>query len=246
MSDPFSKFGIDHLSVSSLNLWRAEPARWVARYLYGVKDDGIMASAWRGNAVEAGLNQALAGEDDDTSINIALSNFDLATGGEVTDETAAERSNIPGMVRQVALNLRPLGRPLTTQRRVERRLSGIEVPIIGYVDYEWDEFLVDLKSTLRMPSAPRGDHAVQVVSYGDCLNKRPGLIYVTPKKYQRFNQAQMDLEDARWTLRRSALALRITLEVAADRDEAAAFQVPRFDDFRWNPATIEAAKAIWR
>lgn len=256
MSDPFSKFGIDHLSVSSLNLWRAEPGRWVARYLYGVKDDGVMVAAWRGNAVEAGLNQALAGADDDTSINVALSNFDLAcediparTLNEddgLRDQMESERSNIPSMVRLVAQNLRPLGRPLITQRRVERRLPGIEVPIIGYVDYEWDEFLVDLKSTLRMPSAPRGDHAVQVVSYGDCLNKRPGLIYVTPKKYRRFNQDQMDLEEARWTLRRSALALRITLEVAADRDEAAALQVPRFDDFRWSPATIEAAKAIWR
>ena len=243
--DPFAKHGIDHLSVSSLALFRNEPALWVARYLYKVKDESGVP-AWRGNAVEAGLNQALAGEDDDTSIAVALSNFEKEANGEVTDEIEAERANIPSMVRLVATNLRPLGRPLTTQRRVERCIPGIEVPIIGYVDYEWDEFIVDLKSTLRMPSAPRGDHAVQVVSYGDTLNKRPGLIYVTPKKFQRFNQDSMDLDDARWVLRRSALALRITLEVAADREEAAQLQVPKFDDFRWSDATKQAAREIWR
>ncbi len=245
MADPFSKYGIDHLSVSSLNLYAAEPARWVAKYLFSIDDAGG-PRMWRGNAVEAGLNQALAGEAIEAAQTAAFLNFRLATGGEITDEITAETVNIAEMVRLVADNLRPLGRPLMTQRRVERRIPGIEVPIIGYVDYEWDDFLIDLKTTLRMPSAPRGDHAVQVVSYGDSLNKRPGLIYVTPKKIQRYNEDQIDADAARWTLRRSALALRIMLEVAADREEAAMLQVPKFDDFRWSPETITAAKEIWK
>lgn len=245
MSDPFAKFNIDHLSVSSLALWRNEPARWVAQYLHGIKD-ASGPSAMRGTAVEAGLNQALAGEDDDKAIAAALDNFDLATAGEITEELERERRNIPDMVKLVAANLRSLGRPMATQRRVERRIPGIEVPIIGYIDYEWPEYIVDLKTTLRMPSEPRKDHAVQVVSYGDTLEKRPGLIYVTPRKIQRFAQEHMDLEEARWTLRRSALALRITLAVAADREEMTNLVVPRFDDFRWSDAAKEAARTIWR
>lgn len=257
MSDPFARHGIDHLSVSSLALYRNEPARWVAQYLYGIKDRGG-AAAWRGTAVEAGLNQALAGEDNDTSAAAALANFALnerdaqnaAQGGALDEDTQAaidrERANIEPMVRQVADNLRALGRPLTTQRRVERRLPGIEVPIIGYVDYEWDEYIVDLKTTLRLPSAPRPDHAVQVVHYADTLSKRPGLIYVTAKKIQRFAMEHIDVDEARWTLRRSALALRIMLEVAADREEAVNFHVPKFDDFRWSGPAKEAARQIWR
>lgn len=245
MTDPFAKFGIKHLSVSSLNLYRAEPARWVAQYLYGVKD-GSNPAIWRGNAVEAGLNHALAGANDDEAVIMALANFEQEAKGEVADDIDAERANIPGMVKLVANNLRPLGRPLTTQRRIERMLPGIEVPLIGYTDYEWDEFVVDLKSTLRMPSEPRGDHAVQIISYADTLNKRPGLIYVTPKKYQRFASEHFDAEAARWTLRRCALALRITLEVAADREEMASLMVPKFDDFRWKPESIKAAREIWR
>lgn len=243
--NPFHRHGIDHLSVSSLALWRNEPARWVLQYLYAVKDGGN-AAIWRGNAVEAGLNQALAGEDDDTSIAAALANFSLATSGEVTPEIEVERANIPGMVKLVAQNLRPLGRPLTTQRRLEWRIDKIDVPLIGYLDYEWDDYLVDLKTTLRMPSEPRKDHVVQVVSYGDALNKRPGLIYVTPKKWQRFNHEQMDAVEARWTLRRAAISLQVMLAVAADREEMANFVVPKFDDFRWNDASKQAALEIWR
>ena len=256
MTDPFAKFNIDHLSVSSLSLWRNEPARWVARYLYNIKDEGG-PRAWRGNAVEAGLNQALVGMAEDYCVEIALFNVDSAYADmvkardgvideEMHDQWEMERSNVAPMLRLVAENLRPLGRPLMTQRRVERRLPGIEVPIIGYVDYEWDDFLIDLKTTLRMPSAPRADHVVQVVSYGDALSKRPGLIYVTPKKIQRFAEEHMDLHEARWTLRRSALALRITLQIAADREEMANLCVPKFDDFRWSPTSIEAARQIWR
>ena len=49
----FERHGIDHLSASSLNLRRASPGLWAARYLAGLSEDG--AAMWRGSAVEAGL-----------------------------------------------------------------------------------------------------------------------------------------------------------------------------------------------
>ena len=54
------RHGIDHLSASSLNLWRASPGLWSARYLAGLKDDAN-AAMWRGTAVEAGLRHVLYG-----------------------------------------------------------------------------------------------------------------------------------------------------------------------------------------
>jgi hypothetical protein len=45
----FERHGIDHLS-SSLNLWRASPCLWCARYLADLKEDGNLAM-WRGTAV---------------------------------------------------------------------------------------------------------------------------------------------------------------------------------------------------
>lgn len=245
MSDPFARHGISHLSVSSLDLWVNEPALWVARYMYGIRSESG-PSAKRGNAVEAGLNHALAGASDDEAIEAALANYALNVVGEITDDIEAERANIPGMVRLAAQDLRPLGRPLTTQRRIEWRMDKVSVPILGFIDYEFDEFILDLKSTLRLPSEPRKGHVVQVVSYGDALSKRPALFYVTPKKRQRFNHEQMDADGARWTLRRAAISLQVMLAVAADREEMANFMVPKFDDFRWDDPAKKAALEIWR
>jgi len=52
--NPLARYGIDHLSPSSLNLWRASPGLWSARYLAGFKDES--AATWRGHAVEAAFS----------------------------------------------------------------------------------------------------------------------------------------------------------------------------------------------
>jgi hypothetical protein len=54
------RHGIDHLSASSLNLWRASAVLWAASYLAGLKED-CSPAMWRGHAVEAGLRHALYG-----------------------------------------------------------------------------------------------------------------------------------------------------------------------------------------
>ena len=38
-TDNFARFGIDHLSISSLRKFTEAPAAWVVTYLHGVKDD---------------------------------------------------------------------------------------------------------------------------------------------------------------------------------------------------------------
>ena len=60
--DPFERFGIGHLSPSSLRLFRAEPACWIGRYMLKVPDEAG-AGAWRGQAVEAGVDRLLFGFD---------------------------------------------------------------------------------------------------------------------------------------------------------------------------------------
>ena len=61
MKNAFERRGINHLSPSSLNLWRASPGLWAARYLAGLSEDG--PAMWRGSAVEAGLARFLRSGD---------------------------------------------------------------------------------------------------------------------------------------------------------------------------------------
>jgi len=71
-----------------------------------------------------------------------------------------QRNAIPNMVRRAAAEFRRLGRPVSRQHRVEIWLDEIEVPIVGYADYVYEEFVLDLKSTFALPSYPRADHEV--------------------------------------------------------------------------------------
>jgi hypothetical protein len=80
---PFERYAIGHLSPSSLNLWRASPGLWTARYLGGLKDEN--AAMWRGHAVETGLARLFRGGSIGEARSAALDRFDENTAGEAAD-----------------------------------------------------------------------------------------------------------------------------------------------------------------
>lgn len=234
MSNPFGRHGIDHLSPSSLALYRKQPSLWCLRYLHGIKDEAN-AAMWRGSAVEAGVDKILYEQcSDDTAIEAALQTFELNAQGDLSDEVQKERAAIPDFVRQAGVMFRPLGVPDARQLKIEYWVDGVEVPVIGFIDYKWPEFLYDLKTTYRLPSEPRSDHAIQVSIYAEAKGVRPWLSYVTPKKGAAFPVD--DREQALWVVKRSARAIRAMLERAADKNEAASFFAPDFESYLWNDA----------
>lgn len=244
MSNPFEHHGIAHLSPSSLGLYRSAPALWVLRYLYGVRDESGPYAA-RGKAVEAAVAAILMeNASDDAAIDLAMSVFERDAGGEISPEVNRERLAIPEMVRRAAPLFRKLGRPVACQWRIEMRLDDIEVPILGYADFVYEPFVLDLKTTFAIPSVPRADHAVQIAFYAAALSLRPGLVYVSPKKTACFSHNSINVETACRLLRQSAHAVRAMLTATATREAAAALFVP-VDDFRWSPTTRSAAQRVW-
>jgi hypothetical protein len=86
----FERHGIDHLS-SSLNLWRASPGLWSARYLADLKEDGNNAM-WRGTAVEAGLRHVLYGAPLEEARQAAIDSFEgnAVGAGSVTPRSSGQ------------------------------------------------------------------------------------------------------------------------------------------------------------
>lgn len=245
-SDPFRKHGISHLSASSLALYRNEPALWCCRYLFGAKDDAG-PRAWLGSAVEAGVDWALFNpKEADGALAKARQRFELDAQGDLSDDVEKARSEIAPILENALAEIAPLGRPSARQFRVEHWIDGIEIPVVGYLDWIWPDLIVDLKTTSAMPSEPRPDHVAQMGSYW-AVKKRPvRLVYVTPKKRWSRDLTEDELQQGLKTFTRTAHALRRLLSVANSKDDVASFFVPRPDYYQWSDATRAVAAGIWQ
>jgi hypothetical protein len=242
--NPFERHGIKHLSASHCNMFVSSQAKWWLCYLNGFKDAG--ASMWRGSATEAGAASYMANRDLDTAIQVALERFELDAQGEVTDEIEKELKNIPLYVEQAAIALADRERPDTSQLRIEHWFEGIEVPVIGYVDFTWPTKGLELKSTGQMKNEITAEHARQTSLYATATGKPFDVLYVTPKKFQF-----IPLEDVGLHLRRlewTAHRIRQILSVFHDKDEMVKIIPPPDYDhiYLWkSEAARNAAQPIW-
>lgn len=247
MSDPFTRHGVKWLSPSSLNLFQSCPSFWVAKYLFGIKDEFGQKGA-RGTAIEAGLDVWLYGNRGDfaTAHATALQNFSLNTGGQCDDEHEEQRALIGPMLLQATTELKDVPTPNARQLKIEHRFDDIEVPVIGYIDYIWDDWGLDLKTTERMPSKPKPEHARQVSIYSAAKGKPFKLLYVTDKKRAMYPVFETEIDSALKDMRRIALAMRTVLSRADSPAEVAGCYAPDYEAFYWNETTKKASEEIWK
>lgn len=224
------RHGIRHLSASSLNLWSVMPGLWALRYLCGFKDT-FGPAAMRGTAVEAGMVHMLHGRPD--PLQVALDTFTEGMQGELSEAIDEERDRIPGMLKQIAA-WAPPGDLRATQIKIECWLDGIAIPLIGYVDFSFDDADVDLKTTKQCPSKPKADHVRQASIYRTARNKPGRLLYVTDKKHAEFEITD-DMRDAAMDeIALTARSLdRYLSAFNAPTDALRCLPIDR-DNFRWS------------
>tara|TARA_R100001594_G_scaffold137339_1_gene180316 strand:- start:27 stop:821 length:795 start_codon:yes stop_codon:yes gene_type:complete len=207
----FELHGIRHVSSSSINLWESNPALWIAQYLLKLKRPPS-AAMWRGIVVEDAVVGALtmfggkgAVRDLKFHIRAALKKFD--TEIVIADEkTTRERDAIEPMVELALKELKKYGEPEFSvdgaQQKVEINChgDGWKLPIIGYLDlvYPRHGLVVDLKTTMRMPSSMMASHRRQRCIYQRCMgNQQVKFLYVTPKKSGWLEDGDVDEELAK-------------------------------------------------
>lgn len=233
----FKKFGIEHLSPSSLNEWASAPAMFILRRVVKADIGGVGAAAHRGTAVEAGVVAGL--QDPSLSMtaaqDLALKQFDLLTLGLSGDKVEKERAAIAGFVEQGLKALKPYGIPENVQGQVYYDVDGLDVPLMGYYDLLFPNgVLVDLKTSHYVPSSISNSHARQVALYTGVLGDgiKPHLCYVSPKK-----SSMLVLENAEEHLKslsRIALACQKFLSISEDPQELASLLAPDPDSFYYS------------
>ena len=245
----FARHGIEHLSASSLNLWAAEPAVWAMERLLGHRSPPS-ALMTRGRAVEEGIHGGLLDPSRSTEacVEVALAAYDREMVPVPDERRESERAQIPGYVENGLLELRQYGIPTAYQGRVEIRLEDVPVPVIGFIDWRFDQhgLIVDLKTSERLPSAISPSHARQGAIYARAHgNFGMRFAYVKPVAAKKDGRAvavyeleRTEVDRQLTALREIALRLEWFLRLSPDARELCGLIVPDYERFHWtNPVT---------
>ena len=248
MKNPFEVHGIQHLSPSSCNLFTNSIAMFVLEKCMK-KRSQVGAAAYRGTAVEAGVVEGLLnGTSDEECAALAKAEFEKLTALSGDSRREKEAAAIGDMVKMGLAELRPYGKPTSTQGKIEYHVEGLMVPMIGFYDLEWANhgILTDLKTTHALPSKISTSHARQVALYcaarGNNLDAR--LTYVTSKKSATYHLENVDQHVQ--ALGRIALTIQRFLSISDDPADLAAIVVPEVDSFYFaDPMARKAAFDVW-
>jgi len=213
------------------------------------KRSPVGCAAHRGTSVEDGIAAVLNGASVDEGIAITKEKFSKLTALSGDPRKEKEENAIADMVRVGAKELALYGKPSSAQGKIEYKVDGLLVPMIGFYDFEWADhgILIDLKTTHALPSKISTNHARQVALYcaarGDNLDAR--LCYVTSKK-----SAVYHLENVRQhveALGVIALTIQRFLAISNDPHELAGIVCPDVDSFYFaDPMARQAAFDTWK
>ena len=214
-------------SPTALNLFAASSSMFVLERIFGLRQP-VGVPAHRGVAVEEGVTLGLLNPDAplEKCINTAFARYDVLTAMSTDERREKYRATIPDMVKQALIELRAYGVPSATQGYVEWQPEGLKLPIVGYFDFHWGQHNIttDLKTTERMPSEVKVNHARQVSLYVTSNNADPRVTYCTPKKCQTYSVE--NINEHRKALHQIALRVEKFLSLSDDPEYFLNITVP--------------------
>jgi len=254
----------DYLSASQINRFLDEPALWVMDQFFDIKSNAG-PGAWRGSAVEAACDAVLfAKADDDAALKAANERFEIDAQGDMADDVNKERVALPVYLHNLLPTIRGLGMPLTKQSKIVLQLNTLDLDIVGYVDYRFPDYLLDLKTTGRMPSLDpvsgrikdKWDHLRQVAIYERAEGVSPKLCYGTPGKPEKgqshkppliYAPSRDELDAALRQVEAAGRAMQRLLRSEQPKEKIAELYPPRdMQSYVWDDRLRSEASIIWR
>jgi hypothetical protein len=246
----FERLGLKpHISNSQLRMFRNEPMAFIGKYMLGVRDEAG-PGAWRGLAVEAGVDALLFGGTTEAAINAMQTEWDNQAQGVANDDALKEYNALPPFLMEASQAFADRRVPLHRQARVEMRITDVAVPLIGFADWVWAPidgrtgFGSDLKTTWRIPSEPDPDHVEQIATYSRFFNVPFELVYCSPKKWTRYTIAEATANEAWERVVETAHALQALLAKVEDAHDALSMFASNYQSYYFKPLMIEAIKHL--
>ena len=170
-------------SFSSVSKFRKNPSEWLCHYALGLRSPSSPAMT-RGSLAEFGtyykIKKGMQQKDDKGFAKLIEHRFKklkyLNAEKEIVNaiEIAKKFEEI--------LYERQLRNIVSYQKELVEKIDGLIYPVRLFTDFEYEDLIVDTKSTLRLPSAPKVDHIRQQALYSTLHRKKIALLYATPKK----------------------------------------------------------------
>ena len=168
-NNPFEQFDIEHLSASSINLYIQNTPLFIVRYLAKHKSPANAAMI-RGTVIDHAIGNKTSIEDAQAEFK-SLMSYEQSHGTVFDQDKADKEYN--DIERYLSIGLpfyQHLGEPVSYQKKVEIDI-GLPVPVIGYVDLEYQDCIRDIKTAAKKTSALLPPVQRQLAIYATALEK---------------------------------------------------------------------------
>ena len=138
---------------------------------------------------------------------------------------------------------------ISYQKEKVASIQGIKYPVRLFTDFEYDNLIVDLKSTLRLPTKPKVDHLRQQALYSVLHDKPIALLYASPKKTFWYDLTKEDVKEGYTELLRDFKSLENYIDMCNNNIEDAIKITPLNTDpspFYWDNNIKKAAIKVWK
>lgn len=253
-NDVFAKHGIEHLSVSHVNTFISDPAKWCAKYVFGMPSSSGPA-AWRGTVVDEAIGIYLSSEKPNKKAcrNVAIKRYRALAehyGIDPQEEkNRKERHLVPHFFDVAADYYDQFGKPVEYQKEITLDV-GMSVPMIGYIDLQYEGIVRDIKTVGRMPSDVPLPMKRQLSLYATATDCLPivDFICVTKTKADVKSVVVEDVEANFEALMRGARTIERVLSLG-DKNEIAEMYFPNLSNehfrFPWSDEEKAFAETIW-
>jgi hypothetical protein len=190
MIEPPPKLPVDHLSVSSINLWLKCPLRWKRRYIdveYEPSSASLVAGSAAHKAESTNYQQKIETAADlpaDDVLDVYSDQFDYASESREVNWGDEKRGVVKDdgalTVRRYHRDIAPTIQPMRVERQFKLGFPHVDWGFTGYFDLETPRSVEDLKMRRSRMQAKDADRDLQPSAYllARRAEKDPALLFV--------------------------------------------------------------------
>jgi len=237
-------------SFSSVSKFRKNPSEWLCHYALGLRSPSSPAMT-RGSLAEFGayykIKRGMQQKDGKDFAKLIRHRFKKMK--YLNAEQECDNAIVISKKFEEILYERQLRDIISYQKEKVESIVGLKYPVRLFTDFEYDNIIVDLKSTLRLPNAPKVDHIRQQALYSTLHKKKIALLYATPKKSLWYELSDDDVKYGYEETINDFKSLENYIKMCNNNLEEAIKITPLNTDpnpFEWDYNIKQEAKKIWQ